>query len=185
MKRTLATIIIALAAFALGVTSAIYVKRSTVPQGWITVIPDDSPTLFDIAAMKEDIPPPQPGKLEGKVKFLQRDNGIQIGYMLKLPVKPNPVSALPAKYRQETKLPNGFTIGPPEQVSYTGKFTFNLQDRDGFSLAKITGPDEFLVAASDNNLKGTTEAIVPQSVATRTKKIAVSFDANKCNICEQ
>lgn len=185
MKRTLAILIFAVAAFALGAASVLYLKRPSVPQGWITVIPDSSPTLFDMAAMKEDIPPPEPGKLEGRVKFLQRANGIQIGYVLKLPIKPNPVAALPAKYRRETKLPNGFTIGPPDQVSYTGEFTFNLQDGDGFSLAKITGPDESLVAASDNQIQGATEATVPESVVAHTKKIAVSFDAKKCNLCDQ
>ena len=134
--------------------------------------------------MRADIPPPEQGKPEGKIKFLRRDNGIQIGYILKLPMKPNPVSALPAKYRHETRLENGFTIGPPDQVSYTGKFTFNLQDADGFSLAKITGTDEEIVAGSENQLQGVTQATVPESVAARTKKIAVSFDAYKCNICD-
>src|SRR5271170_2457216 len=153
MKRTLATIIIALTAFALGAASVLYLKKSSVPQGWIFIVPDTSATLFDMAAMKTDIPPPEPGKLEGRVKFLERSGGIQIGYVLKLPFKPNPVATLPAKYRKETKLENGFTIGPPDQVSYTGKFTFNLQDVDGFSLAKIIGPDESVTSASDNQIQ--------------------------------
>lgn len=150
----------------------------------MTAVPDTTPTLFDMAVMKADIPPPEPGRLEGRVKFLERDKGIQIGYVLKLPMKANPVSALPAKYRHETKLESGMTIGPPDQVSYTGKFTFRLEDGDGFTLAKITGPDESLTAASDNPIQGATEDTVPESVAKRTKKIAVSFDASKCNLCD-
>jgi hypothetical protein len=185
MKRTLVMLLVAVTAFALGVGSSFYLRRSSVPQGWLVIIPDSSPTLFDIAAMKDDIPPPEPGRLEGKIKFLQRDAGIEIGYVLKLPMKANPISALPAKYRQETKLDNGFTIGPPDQVSWTGKFTFNLQDGDGFSLAKILSHDESIAGASDNQLQGVTEATVPESIAIRTKRIAVSFDAEKCNICDQ
>jgi hypothetical protein len=99
-------------------------------------------------------------------------------------MQPNPVSALPPRYRQETKLESGFTISPPDQISYSGKFTFNLQDGDGFSLAKITSPDEWVASASDNPLQGTTTTPIAESVATRTKKIAVSFGVEKCNICE-
>jgi hypothetical protein len=183
-KRAISVLVIALVAFVLGAASVLYLKKSSILQGWITIVPDRSPTLFNMAVMKTDIPPPQPGKLEGRVKFLQNDKGIQIGYVLKLPFKPNPVAALPAKYRKETKLENGFTIGPPDQVSYTGKFTFNLEDGDGFTLAKITGPDEYMTAGADNPIQGKTEDTVPESIAKRTKKIAVSFDAEKCNICD-
>jgi len=185
LKRTISILALALAAFVLGAVSVLYLKRSSIPQDWITIVPDTSPTLFDMAVMKRDIPPPEPGKLEGRVKFLQNDTGIQIGYVLKLPMKANPVSALPAKYRREEKLPNGMTIGPPDQVSYTGKFSFRLEDSDGFTLAKITGPDEYLTAASDNPIQGKTADTVPESVAKRTKKIAVSFDAEKCNVCDE
>jgi hypothetical protein len=184
-KKALSIFAIAVVAFVLGAASVLYLKRSSISQDWITIIPDTSPTLFDMAVMKTDIPPPEPGKLEGRIKFLERTGDIQIGYVLKLPFKPNPVAALPAKYRKITKLENSFTIGPPDQISYTGKFTFNLQDADGFSLAKITGPDEYLTAGSDNPIQGTTEATISESIAKRTKRIAVSFDAQKCNICDE
>jgi hypothetical protein len=85
----------------------------------------------------------------------------------------------------ETKLANGMTMGPPDQLSYTGKFTFNLQDDDRFTLAKISGPDETIVAASDNPIQGATEETVPESIAKRAKKIAVSFDASKCYPCDR
>jgi hypothetical protein len=85
MKRALTIIGVAVASFILGATFVLFVKRapdSTIPKDWITIIPDRNPTLFDISAMKSDIPPPQPGKLEGRVKFLENDKGIQIGYVL-------------------------------------------------------------------------------------------------------
>lgn len=185
MKRALTIVGVAVLFFVLGAGLVLFLKTTSIPQRWMNAIPDTSPVLFDMAAMKDDIPPPNPGKLEGRVKFLDRDKGTQIGYMLKLPIKPNPVSALPARYRQMTKLENGVTIGPPDQVSYTGKFTFILKDADGFTLAKITGPEETVTAASDNPLQGNTEETVPRSIAERTKQIAVSFDAEKCNLCDQ
>jgi len=183
MKRLLIISVVAVLSFVLGAGLVLFLKKATVPAGWIAIVPDREAVLFDEAAMKDDIPPPSAGKPEGRVKFLQHDKGIQIGYVLKLPIKPNPVSALPQKYRQETKLASGFVIGPPDQISYTGDFTFVLQDNDGFTLAKIKGPPERLTAASDNPIQGETEQTVPQSIAEHTKKIAVSFEAEKCDVC--
>jgi hypothetical protein len=109
MKRTF-TILVAVVFFALGATCMYLVKRPSpsVPQDWITVIPDAFPVLFDMSAMNIDIPAPSPGKIEGQVKYLSRENGLRIGYRLKLPIKANPVAALPEKYRQSTKY--GFAI---------------------------------------------------------------------------
>jgi hypothetical protein len=39
--------------------------------------------------------------------------------MLKLPIKPNPVSALPEKYHKSTKY-GGYTIGPPTKFPTLG-----------------------------------------------------------------
>lgn len=49
-------------------------------------------------ALNGDIPWPVTTKPSVRVKFLNRDKGEQLGYVLKLPIKSNPVSALPAKY---------------------------------------------------------------------------------------
>lgn len=69
-------------------------------------------------------------------------------------------------------------MGPPDQVGYTGKFTFKLEDGDGFILAKITGPDERITARLGQPDSG-------GYIVKRTKRIAVSFDAAKCNVCDE
>jgi hypothetical protein len=186
VKRAIITFGIAILAFLLGAMSILLLRRasnSSVPQGWMNIVPATDPVMFDMAAIKSDIPVPKPGRLSGRVKFLSRDNDLQIGYTLKLPMNPNPVSALPERYRRTTQI-SGFDVGPPDQVIYTGAFTFILRDGDGFTLAKIKGPSENISSASDNPIQGTTEATVPESAAEHTKQIAVSFDAEKCNVCE-
>jgi hypothetical protein len=60
--------------FVLGAGSVLLLKRSpvpSIPQGWIDVKPADTAVLFDMTAMNVDITPPTPGKIEGRIKFLQ------------------------------------------------------------------------------------------------------------------
>jgi len=118
------------------------------------------------------------------VKFLNRDKGEQLGYILKVPIKPNPTSALSAKYRKTTKDFNGLEVGPPDQVLYKGHFEFTLKDADGFVLMKLNGPVEHLSAAADNSVQGTTEETIPTSVVQRTKEVDVSFLVTFCNPCQ-
>ena len=187
MKRLLIIIGVAVVSFITGAVCMFLLMRqpaASVPKDWIKIVPAETPVLFDMTAIRHDIPMPTPGTIEGTAKYLERDKGIQVGYRLKLPIKPNPVSALPEKYRKTSDYGNGFTVGPPDQVSYTGKFTFDFQDADGFSLGKITGQPEILTAAADNSIQGMTDETVSQSIAERAKKIAVSFDAEKCNLCQ-
>jgi hypothetical protein len=135
-------------------------------------------------ALNGDIPGPDTTKPSGRVKFLNRDKGEQLGYVLKLPIKPNPTSAFPAKYRQTTKDKNGLEFGPPDQVLYEGHFEFTLKDADGFVLLKMGGPVEHLSAGAENQVQGTTDDTIPQSVIERAKEVDVGFLVTACNPCE-
>lgn len=50
---------------------------------------------MESTALNGDIPWPKTTKPSGRVKFLNRDKGEQLGYVLKLPIGPNPTAALP------------------------------------------------------------------------------------------
>jgi hypothetical protein len=56
----------------------------------------------------------------GTSKVSKPRQRVQLGYVLKLPIKPNPTAALPEKYRRKTKDATGMEFGPPEQVLYEG-----------------------------------------------------------------
>jgi hypothetical protein len=64
---------------------------------WIAVVSDGGGFGMSSEALNGDIPWPGTTKPSGRVKFLNRDKGEQLGYVLKLPIKSNPVSALPEK----------------------------------------------------------------------------------------
>ena len=181
-KKTLVRTVILVVAFILGAISISLYKRDRASR-WISVVSDGAGFGMSNAALNGDIPWPHTTKPSGRVKFLNRDKGEQLGYILKLPIKPNPVSALPAKYRKTTKERNGLEFGPPDQVLYEGHFEFILKDADGFVLLKMSGPTEHLSADSENQVQGTTDDTVPGTVIARTKEVDVSFLVTSCNPC--
>jgi hypothetical protein len=183
MKRKLTLAGVALAALILGATSMYLLQRER-RYAWISVVSDGGGFGMSSEALNGDIPWPGTTKPSGRVKFLNRDKGEQLGYVLKLPIKPNPVSALPAKYRKTTKDATGMEFGPPDQVLYEGHFQFTLKDGDGFVLLKMDGPIEHLSAAAENSVQGATDQTVPDSVIQRTKEVDVGFLVTSCNPCE-
>lgn len=153
------------------------------PDEWISVTPDTNPLGYETDALVADVPTPWAESLTGKVKFVNRDNGIQLGYVLKLPLKPVLVSTLPEKYRKTEKLPNGFVEGPPDKLHLEGHYNFTLKDSDGFVLQKLTSPKENLETGTNNDTQSMTETSVVSSVAERTKSVVVEFLVTKCYPC--
>jgi len=183
MKRKLTLVGVAIVAFIFGAMAMHLYKRER-SHAWISVASDGGGFGMQENALNGDIPWPDTTKPSGRVKFLNRDKGEQLGYVLNPPMKPNPTSALPAKYRQTTKEKNGLEIGPPDQVLYEGHFQFTLKDGDGFVLLKMDGPVEHLSAAADNSVQGATDQTVPDSVILRTKEVDVGFLVTSCNPCD-
>ena len=183
MKRPLILAGVAIFALIAGATSMYLLQRER-RYAWISVVSDGGGFGMNSEALNGDIPWPDTTKPSGRVKFLNRDKGEQLGYVLKLPIKANPVSALPAKYRKTTKDANGLEFGPPDQVLYEGHFQFTLKDGDGFVLLRMDGPVEHLSAAAENSVQGTTDQTVPDSVIKRTKEVDVGFLVTSCNPCQ-
>jgi hypothetical protein len=187
MKRTLTILIVAIVSFMLGAGCMYLVKRQPKPpasDGWIAVTVTDFPIGYALDYPIGTAPTPKATGLTGKVKFLTRDNGIQLGYILKIPVEPVPTKSLPLKDQQETKLPNGFSYGPPDELHLEGQFDFVLKDADGFVLQKISAPEQNLAAGSDNKKQGTADGVIPASVVERTKQVTVSFLVKSCYPCK-
>jgi len=98
MKRTLTILLVAIISFVLGAGSMYLVKHPSKPplsDGWITVKVTDFPIGYVLDYPVDTLRTPKATGLTGKVKFLRRDNGIQLGYVLKIPVEPVPTKSLP------------------------------------------------------------------------------------------
>jgi hypothetical protein len=186
MRRTLTILAVAVISFVLGASCMYMLKRQPKPNpadGWITLVSDANPMGYEMDALVADVPIPKAKSLSGKAKFVSRDNGLMLGFVLKLPLDPLPTSSLPEKYRKTTKGTDGFEYGPPENLHLEGHYDFVLKDADGFVIQTISSPTENLEAGAENALQGMTEAAIPASVRERTKSVVVSFLATKCYPC--
>jgi hypothetical protein len=188
MKRTLTILMVAVVSFVLGVGCMYLVQRkSRVPgsDGWISVTVTNFPIGYALDYPIGISPTPKVNGLSGKVKFLTRDNGTQLGYMLKIPVESVPTKSLPLKDRQETKLPDGTSIGPPDQLHLEGQFDFVLKDADGFELQRISALQQNLSAGDDNEKQGIADGTIAPSVQEKTKKVEVSVSVKSCYPCNK
>jgi hypothetical protein len=185
MKRALLFCGVAILFFVLGSACTYLVLRSpSNTNRWIQVTSDAYGIGFNDKVVDVDFSLPKTKKPAGRIKFLNRDDRIQLGYMLTLPVESKPTSSLPEKYTRLRTLPDGTQIGPPDQVEYEGTFEFTLKDADGFVLKKLSGPKEYLTAGSQNQLQGTAEETIPPSIVERTKIVMVDFSATDCIPCD-
>jgi hypothetical protein len=186
MRRTLTILAVAVISFVLGASCMYMLKRQPKPNpadGWITLVSDANPMGYEMDALVADVPIPKAKSLSGKAKFVSRDNGLMLGFVLKLPLDPLPTSSLPEKYRKTTKGTDGFVYGPPENLHLEGHYDFVLKDADGFVIQTISSPTENLEAGTENALQGMIETAIPASVKERTKSVVVSFLATKCYPC--
>jgi hypothetical protein len=186
LKRAAQFIGVGLASFAIGAVCTFLLVRHTgvVAKTWFPLSTDGGGVSFNLAVFIIDIPMPTIGRPEGRAKFLDRESGIDLGYVIKLPIKPLAVSTLPEKYRKTTKMDNGLEIGPPDQVGYTGHFEFTLKDADGFVLMTVSSPQENLSAGQDNTVQGETKDSISSSIAEHTKSIVARFIVESCSPCE-
>jgi len=151
---------------------------------WIPVVSDGPGIGFNDKVISVDFSLPDSKKPTGKIKFLNRDKGIQLGYMLTLPIDPKPTKDLPAKYSKPTKTASGWELEPPDQLEYEGSFSFTLKDADGFVLAQLTGPQHYITAGSQNQVQGTVDEIIPPSIVKRTRIVVVDFTVIDCVPCD-
>jgi hypothetical protein len=183
--KTTQIVAVSLASLILGAIGMfLIVTHSRVPKTWLPLSTDGGGIGFETQAIASGIPMPKISKPEGKAKFLDRDGGIALGYIISVPIEKLYVSTLPEKYRKMTDLGNGFQLGPPEQVIYFGHFDFTLKDADGFALMTLSSDKEDLSAGQNNPLQGATKGTVTPSIAKHTKSILVNLVIESCNPCD-
>jgi hypothetical protein len=193
MPRFVFTTAMMLAAFVLGGACVFVVlhkqlKPKPPPQDpWIEVTTDGPGVGYEtdfIETVPPEVKTDNISSPSGRVRFLDRDNGMRFGYALKLPIKPVPTAGFPKKYLKTTPMRDGFEIIPPDQVHFNGYFQFTLKDADGFLIQTLQGPEEYVVAGSDNFRQNLVEASLPPMLSVRTKKVEVTFTIKDCSPCK-
>lgn len=139
---------------------------------------------------KTDIALPQIKEFKGKAKFLPdsvSSMSKELGYIVHVVVPPLDLKKVPEKYLKDkpVKIEGVKTVRPPiEQVYYEVVLSFNIKDKDGFTIAELTSPSEVIVSGKDNVLQNVMPKMIADDIAERAKAISVKLTLNKCNTCE-
>jgi hypothetical protein len=185
MKRFLMIVCVLAAGVTIGAVAVYFLLRPPAnTDRWISAVPNGTGLGFSSKVISVDFSIPDSKKPNGKVKFLNRDKGIQLGYVLTLPIDPKPTKTLPAKYTGLKTIEGGMQVGPPVQFELQGNFDFTLKDKDGFVLSQLKGPEHYLEANSQNQVQGTVDDPIPPSIVKRTKIIEIEFYAADCVPCD-
>jgi hypothetical protein len=177
---------VALVAAILGATVAIlFVSPRTpaVPKGWTQLPIEHQGYGWTTEAITSEIQIPHVTAPKGRAKFLDRETGIELGYLITVAVAGLDVSKIPAKYRKPQKLPGALELGPTEQVDYKAHFEFTLKDVDGFELVAVSSAPVDVLSGQENVFQGLAKEKIPASVATRTKTIQMDMTLDKCSTC--
>jgi hypothetical protein len=178
--------VVALLATIVGATGAILfvsLRTPTVPKDWIQLSIERQGYGWTTEAITSEIEIPRVTPPKGRAKFLDRDTGIELGYLITVPIASLDLSKIPAKYHKPQKLASGFEIGPTEQVDYKAHFEFILKDADGFKLIAVSSDPVEAVSGQDNVFQSSANEKIPASVATRTKSIEMNLSLDKCMTC--
>lgn len=123
MKRLLIMSAVGVLSFVFGAACVYLLMKPHAPANadeWISVESNSEGLMYDLGTAGAGIPFPKTHKPTGRIKFLIRDTGVQVGYVLKFPIDPDPTSKFPAKYLRKLKTESGEELGPPYSCSFTG-----------------------------------------------------------------
>jgi hypothetical protein len=142
-----------------------------------------------------DMPDPDVRKTAGQFKFVDSTDQsarhtLRLGYKIEVDVAPLDLSKVPKRFLQEKRIDLGGGKSviqlPLPQSTPTDevRFEFLLQDRDGFTLMKLSGDPETLWTGKSNGFQRLVKEPVPGAVARRTSSVVESMTIEKCLPCE-
>ena len=109
-----------------------------------------------------------------------------IAYVAQVRVAPLDKKNVPAKYlkeRVEQHKGGPVTTLPLEQVTYAVQFRFDLLDKDGFKLAEVTGPDQWLQSGRTNAFQEVTSKPLNLDLARRIARVRTHMSVLRCESC--
>lgn len=153
--------------------------------------PDEAVSYNSGALFEADIPLPEIEAIEVKVKLIPPPSGDGqrtrvIAYVAQVRVASLEKKNIPGKYlneRVEQHKAGPITTLPLEQATYAVQFTFDLLDKDGFKLAEVTGPDQWLQSGKSNAFQEVTSKPLDLDLARRIAKVRTHLCVLRCESC--
>lgn len=134
-----------------------------------------------------DIPFPDIRDIAGKTKFVQRNNGLNLGYVITVTQEQLDKSKVPAKYlKQKQVVIEGLKVAqePIDQVAYEVLFRFLLGDRDGFELLQVESKPEVVYSGRKNDFQGVVQQMIPVEIANRVSQVHLNTHILRCLSCD-
>ena len=138
--------------------------------------------LFDV-----DIPLPEIKKFDAKIKFIPSldDNDKEyLGYIVYITVDDLNKKDIPLKYQKDKKFKEGWTRPAVEEVTYEIEMEFDLKNKDGFKLIKITGDKDIITSGQVNTIQGKTHKSISKNLLDQIDTIKPYITVTQCNTCE-
>jgi hypothetical protein len=168
--------------------------ESTVEDAWLFngVVPlKGAISYHSDAVLNSDIPLPEIEAIESKIKLIAPPSGDSqrtrvIAYVTQVRVASLERRNIPAKYlreRVEQYKGSPLTTLPLEQVTYAVQFTFDLVDKDGFKLAEVTGPKQWLESGKSNMFQEITTQPLDPDLVRRTATLRTHLTVLRCESC--
>lgn len=151
----------------------------------------DGAVSYNSNALLADIPLPEIEAIEAKVKLIPPPSGDGqrtrvLAYVARVRVASLEKKNVPPKYlkeRIEQHKAGPITTLPLEQVTYAVQFAFHLLDKDGFKLAEVTGPDQWLQSGKSNAFQEVTSKPLDLDLARRIAKVRTYLHVLRCESC--
>ena len=140
-----------------------------------------SPELF-----RQPIDLPQIKNLNGKAKFIERNDSILLGYKVIFDVEKLDKKKLPEKFlTTKTYKINGQTITSPpiEEATFGANVYITFLDKDGFKIARVTSPIEYLETGRKNSLQNIISLSINKETIEKIKKMNAYVAVESCESC--
>lgn len=152
--------------------------RPDLPDIWFQITKNEQTIESEQAFVESDIPSADIISLRGRVRIVNHTANthgpVSIGYKLDMELSKIDPQDIPDKYGTDRPILDGKLIEPAIIVpTYSVQFIFRLLDKDGFLIAKITGPKHSVTSGKVNSIQGQTESLIQRSQANLIERISV------------
>jgi hypothetical protein len=142
---------------------------------------------YSAQAVFNDLPMPEIKSVTGKAKFIEnKDQNVELGFIINVDMAGLDMTKVPQRYKVEKDEDiEGFKITsmPIKKAYYEIEFVFDLKDKDGFTLQKLTAKDLHSLLSGTNNLFQAKIEGVNYDAASKTHEIWVYPTITKCDSC--
>ena len=135
------------------------------------------------------MPLPEINKIEGKYKFLKRNNEYYLGYKTNIDIEHLDTLNIPEKYKHDKIIleKSGRTLTSPKttEVLYRASLKFTFLDKDRFKVIEIVSEPISIRSGQNNEFQDIVENSISRDIIKITDAIKLYLSIERCVTCEE